>query len=223
MKTLHTIAVNIDGVILVDTFSPVIKELVLGYNGVYDRDLERNVFSQGQKEAAQYIIKRFGLSITIEEVIQEYFQKRKKYLETHPSGFNTGFPSFIQRLSTLNVPLLCYGGLSVDYFHQEIGEYSRFFTQYVCTDKFRPGVKEIIYDYLHLLPKQVLFIDDVFRVAESALALGTGFIGMPASTSWGFQEQEMRDAGIQNIVHSLDDITLPLIKHIDESLYLCQQ
>lgn len=49
MKRAKLIAVDIDGVILKDTFSPVLFNLIKKRGGVYDRETERNIFPATKK------------------------------------------------------------------------------------------------------------------------------------------------------------------------------
>ena len=52
LRQIRAVALDIDGVLLSDTFSPIIKSLVEFFDGAYSREVERNVFSQNQKEAS---------------------------------------------------------------------------------------------------------------------------------------------------------------------------
>jgi len=63
MKTarLKAAAVDLDGVLVADTFSPVIKLMVESRGGTYDREIESHVFSQNRQDAARYLIGRLGV------------------------------------------------------------------------------------------------------------------------------------------------------------------
>ena len=57
MKTIKLIAIDIDGILLEDTFSPIIRKFVSKFGVKYSRELERKIFSRPQKEAAEYLAK----------------------------------------------------------------------------------------------------------------------------------------------------------------------
>ncbi|MFJ3673957.1 HAD family hydrolase [Streptomyces sp. NPDC090106] len=213
LRHLRLVAVNIDGVMLNDTFSPVIHRFVVNNGGVYTAELERAVFSQPRLKAAAAL----GLPGSPEEVAEAYFIERERYLRDHPVHVLDGADRLLGRLSRLDVPLICYGGLERPHFDLHLSRYAHYFTQprYVCTDSFRPGVREISRDLFGLRSDQVLFIDDVARVAETARTLGTPFIGHPSSYGHSFQEQLMHEVGVRHLVRSLDEIDESLLHILD--------
>ena len=87
--------IDIDGVVLKDTYSPVLKKIIEKYNGVYTRELERNAFSRNRKEAATYIANALNLNLTPAQLISEYFQERERYMATHESGIEIGAIDFL--------------------------------------------------------------------------------------------------------------------------------
>ena len=99
---------------------------------------------------------------------------------------------------------------------KELGELAAVFDRYVCTNDFRPGVREITQDIYGLQPHQALFIDDVNFVAEHAKALGTPFIGIPSSEPWSWQKRDMLETGVTHIVESVRQIDLALLTQIDQ-------
>jgi hypothetical protein len=103
------------------------------------------------------------------------------------------------------------------HFDRHLARYAHYFDQpqYVCTNNFRPGVREIATGMFGLRCDQVLFIDDVARVAETAQTLGAAFIGHPSSYEHSFQEQLMREAGVRHLVRSLDEIDESLLYTLD--------
>jgi phosphoglycolate phosphatase-like HAD superfamily hydrolase len=215
MNTIKLIAVDIDGVLLKDTFSPVIKALVEKFGGEYSSRIERNVFSRPQQEAAQYIIDLLHLNYNIKEMLDIYFKERKGYIKKNGSGILDGVPGFLELLKTLDTGTICYGGLPEEYFRDEMEEYAGYFERYVCTNDFRPGIKEITKDIYGLDYKQVLFIDDVNTVAETAKSLNTAFIGCPSSFQWGFQRQDMIKTGVRYLVKSVGEINESMLEKID--------
>ncbi|MBL1087645.1 HAD family phosphatase [Streptomyces actinomycinicus] len=210
---MRLIAVNIDGVLLNDTFSPVIHRMVVRNGGVYTAELERAVLSQPQLRAAAAL----GVPGSPQEVVDAYFRERSAYLADHPVRVLDGAGALLRRLRGTSAQLVCYGGLGRSHFDEHLAPYVRYFDgpRYVCTDAFRPGVREIAEDVFGLRRDQVLFIDDVARVAETARELGAAFIGHPTSFRHSFQRQLMRQAGVRHMVGSLDDIDEALVRTVD--------
>ncbi|WAX82257.1 HAD family phosphatase [Streptomyces sp. KMM 9044] len=214
LRHLRLIAVNIDGVLLNDTFSPVAHRFVVDLGGVYTAEVERAVLSQPQLEAAAAL----GVSgVTPEEVVKAYFRRREEYLRDHPVRVLDGAGALLGRLRATGATLVCYGGLGRSHFDRHLAPYAEYFDspRYVCTDGFRPGIREIAEDILGLRCDQALFIDDVARVAEAAQALGAAFIGHPTSYEHSFQRQLMREAGVRHMVGSLDAIGERLLRTVD--------
>ena len=222
MKSIKLICIDIDGVILKDNFSPVLRQLVINYNGTYSRDVERNVFSKNQKEAAIYLIKKFNIAISPKELISEYFTLREEYIEKYDAGgLRRGVIHALKMLETYDIPMVSYGGLEYDKLHYEYKKYSEmYFESYICTNDFRPGMKEII-DRYNVSSDQVLFFDDVNTVAETCLNLGTAFIGVPSELSWSWQKSEMRKTGVSYILSSLGDLTKELLTVVDNDVRNC--
>ncbi|MFI5687545.1 HAD family hydrolase [Streptomyces sp. NPDC051636] len=213
LRHLRLIAVNIDGVLLNDTFSPVIHRFVVRRGGAYTAELERAVLSQPQLRAAAAL----GVPGTPEELVEEYFRERRAYLEDHPVRVMEGAGALLERLRATGASMVCYGGLGRSHFERHLGSYTAYFDEprYVCTDAFRPGVREIAEDVFGLRTDQALFIDDVARVAESARELGAAFIGHPASFEHSFQRQLMHRAGVRHLVESLEGIDERLVRTLD--------
>lgn len=215
MKTLKLVAFDIDGVLLKDTFSPVIKLLVEKFGGTYNRDIERNIFSQKREEAAEYLINLFKLDLSTDELIKIYFKEREEFINRNGSGFNQGLDYLLKLIESLNLLIICYGGLPETYYRKEMKQYTEYFTMYVCTNDFRPGIKEITTEIYNLKYNEALFIDDVNMVAEAAKSLNVPFIGMPSSNTWGYQKKDMVKTGVKYLINSLNEINLNMIKRID--------
>ncbi|MEI5992678.1 HAD family hydrolase [Candidatus Enterococcus mansonii] len=219
MKTIKLIAVDIDGVLLEDTFSPVLYRLAKKFNVDYTLDIEKNAFSQNRESAGLYLKKKFRLSedTTIQQMLDLYFSERDSYLnETYSkSSIVKGALDFITRLTQYDVHLICYGGLAYEQISSEFQPYLDYFEQYVCTNNFRPGLKEIIQDMYKIDFKEALFVDDVDRVAKEAKKYKVPFIGVPAIHSWGFQEEEMKKTGVKYMVKSVNEITQQFLEKID--------
>ncbi len=220
MKNIKLFAVDIDGVILEDTFSPVLRNLIIKYGGTYSDDIERNVFSRNQKQAASYIINKLGLTISEEELISEYFIERDIHLESNDGGLRSGALDMLNIFSSFNIPMICYGGLNRHQIHNDFDQCDDFFDEYICTNDFRPGMLEIINKY-KLNPEQVLFIDDVNTVAEKCSSLGTAFIGVPPLHSWGWQKKAMMETGVAFTLNSIKDFTKELLIEVDNDISKC--
>ena len=215
MKTIKLIACDVDGVLVTDTFSPVLYNMVTKAGGQYTREYERNVFSRPRKEGSGYARKKYNLNASDTDLISAYFKEREEYLKTHDHGVIEGVKDFMELVNSLDIRLVCYGGLSEHELFSGFKDYMHYFEQYICTNDFRPGIKEITRDIYGLEFNQVLFIDDVNTVAEVAKANNVPFIGIPANFAWGFQKQEMIDTGVRYILDSVRDIDRALLDRID--------
>jgi phosphoglycolate phosphatase-like HAD superfamily hydrolase len=213
MKTIKLIAIDMDGVLLEDTFSPIIRNFVSKYSLEYTRELEGNIFSRSQKEAAEYLAKI--LSIDSNTLLKGYFEERDQYLKTHGCNVNEGVPELLELLTTLDVRLIYYGGLSEAKISDDFQKYRHYFDRYICTNDFRPGIKEITKDIYRLEFNQVLFIDDVNIVAEVAKINNVPFIGIPSNFSWGFQRQDMIATKVKYLLNSVKEIDIELLDRID--------
>jgi len=214
-RNIKVAALDIDGVLVRDTFSPVIKLFVESKGGTYDADVETNVFSRARKDATAYLNRRLSLNMSHDAILAEYFSMRKAYIETHGGGPMPGLKDFLKLLQNCGLKLLCYGGLDFQYFAHEMGAFlgNFSFEKYVCTNDFRPGVVEII-ARVGGKPHEVLFVDDVDLVAQACKASLAPFIGWPSTS---FQQQAMQKTGVQHFVKSLGEIDSALIKRIDNA------
>lgn len=216
MNRIKLIAIDIDGVVLKDTYSPVLKKIIEKYNGVYTRELERNAFSRNRKEAATYIANALNISLPPERLISEYFQERERYMTTHESGIETGAIDFLRAIQKLDTDILFYGGLSEQELHRDIKPCMQYVNEYVCTNDFRPGINEIANMY-SIQPSNVLFIDDVAFFAENAKKENALFIGVPSHFPFSYQKEEMHHLGVQYIVNSIASISIEMIRDIDNN------
>ncbi|MFF8972857.1 HAD family phosphatase [Streptomyces sp. NPDC014995] len=217
LGTLRLAALNIDGVLLNDTFSPVIHHFVTSRGGTYSADLERRIFSQPQLVAGRVLAEAGGLSTSPAETIGIYLREREQYLRDHPVRILDGAVELLRRLRRLGLRTICYGGLDASHFERYLGDVADLFDApgYVCTNDFRPGIHEITVELAGLDHHEVLFVDDVARVAETARDLGVAFIGHPSDFAHGHQRRLMREAGVRHLVGALDEIDEPLLRRID--------
>lgn len=215
MKQLQFAAIDIDGVLLSDTFSPVIRRMALQYGGTYDAELERNVFSRPQKEAAAYFIERFQLNYSVPDIMEMFFKEREKLVLRTGAGLMPGVAAFLDIMAESGLKLICYGGLPQSHFEKGLKGLTRYFERYVCTDAFRPGLSQIANDIYSSDIKHFLFIDDVNTVAGEAKRLDAPFIGIPSGQPWCYQREEMKKTGVKYLIDSLTEITSDLLMELD--------
>lgn len=220
---LKAIAVDLDGVLLRDTFSPILKQLVANYGGEYSRKLEARLFSCNQQLAAVALAETLGLPLPPEQIIADYFACRDVYLAEHDGGLLPGAAAFIDRLRRLDVRLICYGGLQEAQIDAVFAGCLPVFERYVCTNAFRPGVTQIVQQVLQLPADRVLFIDDVNRVAVAARQLGCAFIGITGDHPHPWQAEAMAQTGVRYRFDSVAAITEPLLMQIDADPRACFQ
>jgi phosphoglycolate phosphatase-like HAD superfamily hydrolase len=217
LHKLRLAAVNIDGVLLNDTFSPLIHQFVTRRGGIYSAAVEGSVFSQRQADAGRAMAAAVPQELTGEEALAAYFEERATYLADHPVEATEGAGALLRRLHAAGLDVVCYGGLAKSHFDEHLGAYAHLFAppRYLCTNDVRPGLREIT-AHFGLEHGQVLFIDDVARVAEAARALGAPFIGRPSRFEHSHQAELMRQAGAHHIVDGLDEIDEALLRTLDE-------
>lgn len=216
LQRLKLAAVNIDGVLLTDTFSPLIHQFVVGRGGVYSAELEQRIFSQRRAVAGQAMADAVPQQLTGAQALDAYFAERDAYLADHPVRVTAGAGELLLRLRALGLRTVCYGGLDRSHFDRHLGQYAGLFDDpvYICTDEVRPGLREIT-ERFGLLHGEVLFIDDVARVAEEAARLGAPFIGHPSSYRHCHQAELMRQAGVRHLVGALSEIDTALLRTVD--------
>ncbi|BDH69725.1 HAD family phosphatase [Streptomyces albidoflavus] len=209
---LRLVALNIDGVLLNDTFSPVISNFITSRGGMYDAATERRILSQPRRVAGGEMARAARLDVTGEQALELYFAERDRYVAENPVRLNPGATELVGRIHGLGLRTVCYGGLDKSHFDAHLGALADLFDSpgYVCTDAFRPGIKEIA-ALFSLGLDEVLFVDDVARVAEAARELGVAFVGHPSS----FQGKFMAELGVRHLVGSLDAIDEELLRTVD--------
>lgn len=230
MKKIKLIAVDTDGVLLEDTFSPILHDLVVENGGTYTAEMERNLFSRPHLEGAKYIREQLKADLTLEDILKTYFERRKEYIKTHNTGFREGAIEFIKSLSNLDVMLVTYGGLQLASVKDDayaflprvvsvFEDYLHYFDQYVCTSNFRPGLKEIIRDMYKVEYDEALFIDDVNTVAEVAKANNVPFIGIGSEDPWSWQKSDMMKTGVKYLYDSVSRVTREVLERVDDEAY----
>lgn len=216
LNHLRMAAVNIDGVLLNDSFSPVIHQFIVSRGGTYTPDVERRIFSQPRSIAGARMAEVIQVPMTGQEALDAYFEERASYLEKNPVHLLDGALDLMRRLRALGLETVCYGGLDQSHFDRYLGTHAELFDSgYVCTNDFRPGIAKITTDIFGLAYDQALFIDDVAAVAQEAKRLGVSFIGHPSSFVHSFQRQLMREAGVRHLVDSLQAVDEDRLRTID--------
>jgi len=217
MKNIKLIACDIDGVLLEDTFSPILRSLCLRLGQEYTQEVERNMFSQTREEAMKFVMLKLKIKSREEaqKVYNLYFEERDKYLANHPSILIEGIDNFLKLLTSTGVKPVCYGGLETEKIVDEFNPYLKYFDKYICTNDFRPGIKEIVKDIYKLEYNQALFIDDVNTVAETAKVLNVPFIGVPSKECWSYQKEDMERTGVKYLVSNINEINLEMLEDID--------
>ncbi len=216
LRHLKLAAVNIDGVLLTDTFSPLIHQFITGHGGRYSADVERRIFSQPQAIAGQAMADAVPQPMSGQQALEAYFAERETYLVEHPVQTVTGAAALLHRLRAAGLRTVCYGGLDKSHFDQHLGDYAVFFDDpvYICTNDIRPGIHEIT-QHFGVRHGEALFIDDVARVAEEAKRLGTAFVGHPSQYEHCHQAQLMQQAGVRHVVGFLGEIDAALLAALD--------
>jgi len=229
MKKLNKIklfAIDSDGVLLNDTYSPVIKRFVEMHGGKYDAHIERHVWGSPQITAGHNMALACKLPWSGEKTIAEFFKVRESYLTEHAVKVLPNIRRTLEMLHATGAKLVCYGGRNKEYsFDKFLSEYAQYFgldIPYVDINNFRPGVNEIVKDYFDLEYDEVVFIDDINRVAEVCKNLNAGFIGIPANMKHNYQEQEMHETGVKFAYKSFSDITLDMVMKLDSMMEASQ-
>lgn len=221
LQHIRLIAVDSDGVLLNDTYSPAIERFVTKHGGQYTAAVERAVWGSPQLAAGQNLALACRLPWSAKDTIAAFFAEREAYLAEHPVAVADGAERLMKTLRASGAETVSYGGRNKEYtFDSYLGHLSDYFDgpQYIDVNDFRPGTREIISDIYGYAPDEVLFIDDINRVAEVTKALGAGFIGVPASMPHNFQKPEMEATGVRYLVDSIDQIDLELLQAADAAL-----
>ncbi|KAB8162276.1 HAD family phosphatase [Streptomyces sp. 3MP-14] len=213
---LRHAAVNIDGVLLTDTFSPLIHRFITSRGGAYSAEVERRVFSQRRRDAGWALAEAVPQEMTGPQALAAYFAERAAHLAEHPVEIAEGARALLERLRAAGLRLVCYGGLGREHFDEHLGAFTELFDDpvYFCTNDVRPGLREIT-ERLGLRHGEVLFVDDVARVAEEARRLGAPFVGVPSSYPHSHQGELMRRAGVRHLVRALGGIDAALLRAVD--------
>jgi hypothetical protein len=219
------IAVDLDGTLLTDTFSPVLRRVCSHYGWEYTEEFERNTFSQPREKSAAFIKSYYGHlfdpekpEMALGEMVQDFFRFRNEHLLEHPVRLLPGAEQLLDLLSAQGATLVCYGGMEEDHMRKELGPLAGMFERYVCTNGFRPGVRHIASQFLQEDPSHALFLDDVFGAGVEARSIGAGFIGTPSTDPACHQRRIMEAEGLPVLADDLSMIDADLLAELDARL-----
>ena len=218
-KKLRAIAIDTNGVLLNDVYSGAIKQFVEQHGGSYTPELERMVFGSPHAAGGHIMATACCLPWTSQETIDAFLAVQKEYAKTMPVSINPGALEFLERMQATGLRITSYGGSPKEVsFAPVLQPYARWFdaeTPYVNMGAFRPGMKQIASEAMGCALDEIIFIDDLNRVADVCRSLGCGFIGIPGAT---YQRRQMVDAGVRYVFDSLASIDRALLDEIDNRL-----
>jgi len=222
LRKVRVIALDCDGVLVDDTYLTVIAGFVTGHGGVYDAAAERDVIGLRDVVVAEKVTRLCGLDQSAEETLKQLWAARQEYLASHPIRVAEGARDCLLALGKLDVRLTCYGGRARAHtFDRYLGDLVDLLdpeVPYVSINEHRPGVGHITRDVFGAGFDEIVFVDDVSRVAEAARAHGAGFIGFPSSPAHARQREFMAGFGVRHLPGSLAELTPELLAIVDEEL-----
>ncbi|NBH02293.1 HAD family hydrolase [Amycolatopsis sp. SID8362] len=222
LEKLRVVALDCDGVLIDDTYLAMIARFVTAHGGVYDAAAERDVIGLRDIVVAEKVTALCGLDQPAEETLKQLWAARQEYLAEHPIRVAEGARECLEALSKLPVRLVCYGGRTREHtFDRYLGDFVDLLdpeVPYVSINEHRPGVAHITRTALGAGFDEIVFVDDVSRVAEDARAHGAGFIGFPSSPAHARQRDFMAGYGVRHFAASLTELTPELLETVDAEL-----
>lgn len=225
MRHVKLLAVDLDGTLLTDTFSPVLRRICSHYGWEYTEAFERNTFSQPREKGSAYIRDNYGhlfepgeADKPLADMVQNFFRFRNEYLKEHPIRLQPGAEALLDRLSGQGLKMICYGGMEEDHMRRELGPLAKLFERYVCTNDIRPGVLHIVNEFCPDDPSRALFLDDVCSAGLEARSINTGFIGTPSTDPKCHQRRIMEAEGLPILAYDLAMIDTALLAEVDARL-----
>ena len=222
LRQVRLVAIDCDGVLINDTYLPVIERFITEHGGEYDDETERSIIGLRDVVVADRMASACGLDQPVADTLAEAWARRERYLREHPIAVTPGAADLLASLRGLGVRVLCYGGRSREHtFDTYLGGLVDLLdpdVPYVGINEHRPGVAHIVRDVIGCEFDQAVFVDDVSGVAQAARAYGVGFIGFPSSAAHQRQRRFMTDLGVRHIVDSLAQITPELLARVDAEL-----
>jgi beta-phosphoglucomutase-like phosphatase (HAD superfamily) len=222
LRKVRVVALDCDGVLVNDTYLAMIARFVTEYGGVYDAAAERDVIGLRDIVVAEKVTRLCGLDQPAEETLKQLWAARQEYLAGEPIRVAEGARDCLAALGKLPVRLVCYGGRTREHtFDRYLGDLVDLLdpdVPYVSINEHRPGVDHITRTVLGAGFDEIVFVDDVSRVAEDARAHGAGFIGFPSSPAHARQREFMAGLGVRHLPGSLAELTPELVEIVDEEL-----
>lgn len=222
LKKLRVVALDCDGVLIDDTYLAMIARFVTDHGGVYDAAAERDIVGLRDIVVAEKITRLCDLDQPAEETLKQLWAARQEYLAEHPIRVAAGVQACLEALGELPLRLVCYGGRTREHtFDRHLGDFVALLdpeVPYVSINEHRPGVEHITRTVLGVGFDEIVFVDDVSRVADDARAHGAGFIGFPSSPAHARQREFMAAAGVRHFATAPAELTAGLLEIVDEEL-----
>src|SRR5829696_6072817 len=128
LNTIRLVALDSDGVLLNDTYSPVIERFVTKHGGEYTAFVERGVWGSPQLAAGQNMALACRLPWSAKDTIAAFFRERDEYLKEHPVEVMPGAEQMLAALADTGARLTCYGGRDREYtFDTHLGHLAGYF------------------------------------------------------------------------------------------------
>lgn len=218
-KKTRLAALNLDGVLINDTYSPVIKNFIEKHGGIYTREIERLIWGAPHIVAGHNMATYCKLPWSAQQTIEEFFEEREEYIKQHPVKLELGVKNLLELLAKKGAKITTYEGRIREYVFKYLSSVSHYLdheTPYIDTNSIRPSVKEIVYDMFKLNFDEVLFIDDINRMAEVCRYLNAGFIGPPVTK---YQLYDMENTEVKYIIpKGISEINSHLLDKLDNDL-----
>ncbi|OTP87372.1 hypothetical protein B6D12_12730 [Gilliamella apicola] len=219
-RQIRLVALDLDGVLINDTYSPVIKNFIEKHNGIYSREAERLIWGSPHIAGGHNMSMFCKLPMSAQKTIEKFFEEREEYIKKHPVRLEPGVKDLLKLLTEKGARITSYGGRTKEYAFKYLSDVADYFDKdipYVDTNSIRPGVKEITQEIFGLNFNQILFIDDINRMAEVCKFFSTGFIGTPVTQ---YQLEDMKNTGVKYIAtQGIKDIDSNMLDQIDNDLY----
>lgn len=126
------------------------------------------------------------------ETIDAFLAEQAQYAARHPVQLAPGAVALLARLKETGARITAYGGSPkaaiFDRYLASVSEYFDADLPYIDMGHARPGMAEI-QRQTATGAGELVFIDDLNRVAQVSKTLGCGFIGKPATL---YQKQQMQ-------------------------------
>jgi len=219
LKHIEYILVHLDGVLLENILGPILYSMMKSFGIPYTVEVESNILAKPLEEIGSYLRSIHGLTLSDQDLFEQYLIFRSSYEHTHSIQRQEGFIELLSLIESNHLNLLAYGGAPFEYFAKHMKGFESNFTQpmYIQTRDFRPGLLEII-DQLNIKSSQILFIDEEANVAKVAVSNQIPFIGFKKNFEYSFQTSELERLNLPYTVNQLTDINIDLLYSIDQAI-----